>query len=122
MLFLLFSHISSIRTSVDTVRRDAHNWKLDDGRTLFHSYNHTTVQTCTMRFSSSTHYAKIFDGAKNISFTNTSGKVKLADGREAFVGNDNFLRIMSSDLEKVETYMLGYQSPYQKLKIFKEEK
>ncbi|EAY05648.1 hypothetical protein TVAG_216240 [Trichomonas vaginalis G3] len=122
MLFLLFYHISSRITTENTIQRDAHNWKLDDGRTLFHSYTQRFVISCTWHSSSSTHYAKIFDGAKNISFTDTSGKVKLADGREAFVGNDNFLRIMSSDLEKVETYMLGYQSPYQKLKIFKEEK
>ena len=75
-------------------------WNLADGRILI-VYNWR--EYCHHRFGTA---AYISDGTKEYTFDKTSGTIKLADGRTAYVGQDDYLRVVSDKVEKIETIKL----------------
>lgn len=101
ILGLLYSAINPVR------KLPIHKkWELADGRFLLLREGticqHMFVYRCYLDTR-----AYISDGTNEVDFTKTSGIVKLADGRTAKVGDNNYLRVIRSSLESTETHRLG---------------
>lgn len=105
MLFFILGLLFRVRNSERKfpIHR---KWELADGRFLLlregQDCYYSIMYTCDW-----ISRAYISDGTNEVSFTKTSGTVKLADGRTAGVGNDNYLRIVGSSLASTETHHLG---------------
>ena len=91
--------------------RDWHSWQLEDNRVLV---LHEADPYCSGKYPCPKVivypkvYAFIKSGSNQIDFNAASGKIKLADGRTAYVGNDRYLRIIGKDISTTEVYKLYY--------------
>ncbi|EAX91103.1 hypothetical protein TVAG_308630 [Trichomonas vaginalis G3] len=83
-------------------------WELEDKCVLYLNQNEEVCWRPGF-FSqvTGTNVALISDGTTTVDFTKASGKVKLADGRTALIGDDNYLRIIGSTAQSIETFQLG---------------
>ncbi|EAX96287.1 hypothetical protein TVAG_264110 [Trichomonas vaginalis G3] len=110
MLFILLSLFYGIQSCFEKVYTKR-KWELEDGRTL---YLNEKMKSCFRPpLPDSVRYyniANITDGTNAVDFTKASGKVKLADGRTAYIGDDNYLRIIGSNIELTETFRMGRKS------------
>ncbi|EAY09946.1 hypothetical protein TVAG_482200 [Trichomonas vaginalis G3] len=81
-------------------------WDLKDGRTLVLKRKTFRSRFMVKRFPLQIPY--IEDGSNKIEFNKSMGKLELADGRIAYVGDDKYLRIMSDSIDKIEVYYVKY--------------
>lgn len=82
------------------------SWRLEDGQTLEYyelkkvPFRHAKVVAC--------YGAHITDGInKYQDFLNNSGKIRLSDGRIAYVDTNKYLRIVDSSNNEVEIFEIG---------------
>ncbi|EAY10887.1 hypothetical protein TVAG_012530 [Trichomonas vaginalis G3] len=105
MLLFLTLILYSLQDRCHTSRYINRKWKLADGRSLI-VYDWTEYCHVYAGKQTSGTSAYISDGTKEDIFDKTSGTVKLADGRTAYVGEDKYLRVMSDNVEKIVTIKL----------------
>ena len=88
-----------------------HKWELEDKRTLILNLKEIFCsQPGRFGQTEMSHIATISDGTNTVDFTKASGKVKLADGRIAFVSDDNYLQIIGSTSKSYELGITSYES------------
>lgn len=101
MFLLLLLAFKSVITEYDIKK-----WDLKDGRVLV--LKEKRIYSIFKVYRPSLQIPYIEDGSNKIVFNKDSGKVELADGRIAYVGDDKYLRIMSDSIDKIEVYYVMY--------------
>ncbi|EAY22854.1 hypothetical protein TVAG_076010 [Trichomonas vaginalis G3] len=107
-MFFLFL-IASREYDFSFYHRNLRSWQLEDSRVLVlhEAQPYCSRNPCPRVLLSPKVYAFIKSGSKQIDFNASSGKIKLADGRTAYVGNDQYLRIVGKDVSTTEVYKLN---------------